>query len=48
MALAVLFLLLGLLATELTLFGLVPAGLVGASLLGLSALLLGRLHTRSR
>lgn len=47
MALAVLFLLLGMLAAELTLFGLVGAGIVGASLFGMSAVVLG-LHTRRR
>ena len=42
MALAVLFLLAGMLAAEVALFGVQAAGLVGAALLAVAALLLAR------
>lgn len=42
MALAVLFLLCGILAAELALFGVRSAGVMGALLLGLAALVLAR------
>lgn len=45
MPLAVFFLLLGMFASELALFGIIPAAWVGAVLFAISAVLLGRLWT---